>query len=421
MKTSKPEYKVYTQKDLFLNPTDPEMPYRRRKDEEKTGIHWGQRKLLLTLIQFLSLFWDPKKVPKPIVVYAGAAPGTNIAIVSQLFPEIEFHLYDPAPFKIRPSGRIHLYQQYFEDGDAKKWAGRKDVFFVSDIRTADYQKTRNLDEYENQIQKDMNMQMVWVQIINPSQAHLKLRFPYTGGGRPSHVNYLYGYVLKQPWAPQTTTETRLVPVRDNSGNWITAEWSSQKYQDQLFYHNVIIREQFKYLNPFDNKDTPIDSPELLNDWDSRTEAQIWMDYLSRRGVPITGQSVIALSRLITRKLTENSRYKDTLHILRSNPQFIKKRNMQQTRDDLGGRTLPSRERGTQMYEARDPIFVVPLPVSEQRTVHPPFQPPPFPQHETSILPLADQPVTIPTSDIVPLGDQPVQVPGSKLAKQIGLE
>ena len=332
--------KTFEKTDLFLNPTDVEMAYRRRKDEEKLSIHWGQRKLLLTLVQFLTLFWNPKKTPKPIVVYAGAAPGTNIKTVSMLFPEIEFHLYDPSPFKIKNSDKIHIYQQYFTDDDAKKWSGRNDVYFVSDIRTADYTKAKNLDENEDQIMKDMEMQMRWFAIINPVEGHLKFRPPYTGGNRPPRINYLYGYILKQPWAPQTTTESRLVPVRDEQGNWTYPSWSAQKYQDQMFFHNVVIRESYRYNNPFTNDLTPIDIPELLNDWDSLCETQIWMDYLTVRTGKYDKESVIALSRLITDKLSEGSKYKDNLSLLRSKPQFIKQRNYRQTRDDMGSNWEP---------------------------------------------------------------------------------
>ena len=327
------EFHQFGKTDLFLNPTDTELAYRRRKDEEKSAIHWGQRKLLLTLVQFLTLFWDQVKVTKPVVVYAGAAPGTNIGIVSMLFPEVEFHLYDPVPFKIKTTDKIHLYQQYFTDEDAKKWANRSDVFFISDIRTADYTKAKNLDDNENQIMKDMKMQMDWFYIINPVQGHLKFRPPYTGGERPPRINYLYGYIFKQPWGPQTTTESRLVPVRDNNGNWMIASWSAQKYQDQMFNHNVVIREHDKYYNPLDNSTNPIDSPELLNDWDSRAEAQIWIDYLNKRSGKPDPQSVVALSRLITKKLTKKSKYKDTLSLLRSRPQTIKQRNFRPSRDD----------------------------------------------------------------------------------------
>ncbi len=355
--TQKETQKEFTKEDLFINPSDPELPYRRRKDEEKTSIHWGQRKLLLVLVQFLTLFWDPVKVPKPIVIYAGAAPGTNIGIVSMLFPEIEFHLYDPSPFKIKPTDKIHIYQDYFTDDVAKQWSGRDDILFVSDIRTGDYTSAKNLDENEAQIMKDMQMQMDWLTIINPVEGHLKFRPPYTGGNRPDSINYLSGHVLKQPWGPQTTTESRLVPIKDSeTKKWKITPWSTQKYQDQMFNHNVIIREKCKYFNPFgkggngtDNKGTgddgnstnrtdPIDSPELMNDWDSRAETQIWMDYLKNRSKNPDQESVLALSRLITKKLTKKSKYKDTLHILRSNPQSIKVRNFKKTRDNRVNRT-----------------------------------------------------------------------------------
>ena len=317
----------YRQRDLFLNLDDPDLEYRRRKDEEKSSSSWGQRKLLLTLLQFISLFWDPDKVPEPKVVYAGAAPGTNIGIVSSFFPEIEFHLYDPKPFKIKPSDRIHLYRQYFTDDDAKLWAGRSDIYFISDIRTADYTKAKDLDENERIIMKDMENQKRWYNIIKPVHGHLKFRLPYTGGNRPDKVTYLKGYVFKQVVTPQTSTETRLVPTGGEK------EWDVKKYQNQMFHHNVVIRESYSYINPFTNTDEPIDSPELLNDWDSRTEIQILMDYMAKRSI-VNRDNILLLSRLITSRLTEKSKYKDTLAILRSNPQFIKQRNMLKSRDDM---------------------------------------------------------------------------------------
>ena len=191
------DYVEFVEKDLLLNSDDPELPYRRRKNEEKVSLHFGQRKLLLTVVQFLTLFWNPKKVPKPIVVYAGAAPGNNIEIISQLFPEVEFHLYDPWTFKINETDKIHLYNQYFTDHDAKQWSGRSDIYFISDIRTADYTKAKNLDENENQIMQDMMKQMNWYNIINPIHGHLKFRLPYTGGNRPPKVNILMGMYLNK--------------------------------------------------------------------------------------------------------------------------------------------------------------------------------------------------------------------------------
>jgi len=331
---SKLENLIFKQKDLFLNPEDIETPYRRRKDDEKTAISWGQRKLLITLVQFLTYFWKSQKIPNPIVVYAGAAPGISIAITSLLFPEVTFHCYDPLPYKIKANEKIKLYQDFFTDKTAQYWAAKQkengNIFFISDIRTADYLLAKDLDENESQIMEDMENQKRWHKIIKPVKSHLKFRLPYTGGNRPEEVKYLYGYLLKQPYAGQTSTESRLVPL-DNETEIM---WSCRKYQSQMFHHNIVIREKYKYLNPFTNDLTSLDGEELTNEWDCRAEAQIWMDYLLLRSGKVEWASVKALSRLATVKITEKRRYKDTLKYLRSHPRAIKDRNIKPSREDM---------------------------------------------------------------------------------------
>ena len=316
----------FQQKDLFVNSDDPEEEYRRRKDAVKKAISWGQRKLLLTVTQFLSYFLDLETTPNPIVVYAGAAPGINIKIISSLFPEVEWHLYDPAPFKIKSSDKIHVYRCCFTNKIAETWKG-KDVYFISDIRTANYVKLKNLDKNEEEIIKDMKMQKKWVEIMKPLRSQLKFRPPYSGGNRPDKLRYFDGIIFKQCWAPQTSTETRLVvgqkPIYKN--------WDCRKYEYQLFHHNVKIRENYTYLNPFTGIESGVDEPELMTDWDSRCEVQIWMDYLSFRNVPVNEQSVVALSKLATAKLTEGRKFSDTLEYLRANPRAIKLRNFNPTR------------------------------------------------------------------------------------------
>jgi hypothetical protein len=55
----------------------PKKPYRIRDDKEKTAIHCGQRKLLMSEIEFLLSTLPKKKSQQCVVVYAGAAPGTH--------------------------------------------------------------------------------------------------------------------------------------------------------------------------------------------------------------------------------------------------------------------------------------------------------------------------------------------------------
>src|SRR5579872_5210738 len=141
LSTSEP--KTFVLSDLSISDKYPRIMYRRRRVEEKLAIHWGQRKLLLSEIEFFTLYWDPKLIPNPICVYAGAAPGTHIDMLSKMFPAFRFELYDPNPFDMKVLGnndKITIFtgkNGYFTDEMAQKYVGRNDIFFVSDIRTAD--------------------------------------------------------------------------------------------------------------------------------------------------------------------------------------------------------------------------------------------------------------------------------------------
>jgi hypothetical protein len=322
---------TFEQKDLFLNPNDPKLKYRKRRDDEKINLSHGQRKLLLGEIQFLSLFWDPQKIQNIILVVAGASPALHYPLIELLFPEIkEMHLYDPKECKIKPTDVIKIYQEYFTDDIAEKWKNRDNVIFISDIRSVDYKQCKDFDENETRIMKDMEDQMKWYKIIRPYQALMKMRLPYQEGNSPSKMNYLFGHILKQPYAPSSSTETRLIPIPDKE-----IVYDCLDYESQCFYHNTVIREKYRYLNPDTNDMTPIDGDELTNDYESRAEYEILSNYFKRRGFTDNlHENIKSLSRLITEKLSEGKSQKDTLSYLRANPQAIKKRNMKTiSRDD----------------------------------------------------------------------------------------
>ena len=75
----------------------PMLPYASRNKEVKTSVHWGQRKLLLSEIQLLSIY--AVKGVKYHIVYAGSAPGTHIAFLDDLFGGLHsWELVDPGKF-----------------------------------------------------------------------------------------------------------------------------------------------------------------------------------------------------------------------------------------------------------------------------------------------------------------------------------
>jgi hypothetical protein len=304
----------------LLKDTANEEPYRRRNNEEKTSISWGQRKLLLSLVSFLSKHLD-KDIKNPRVIYAGASPGIGIGIAAKLFPNVTFHLYDPAPFQIKTKDKVILYRKKFTNEIAQFWAEKQkqdnNILFISDIRTADYTKAKDLEDNENQIMQDMQLQKTWVEIIKPCKTQLKFRLPYTLPGFPNEVEYFDGLIYLQCFCPQTSTETRLVL---ESPNLVYKKYSCEKYQSQLFYHNIVIREKNKYINEYQ------DPPEILDDYDSCCEISIWKDYLTYINKEINKDNIIELSRNATKFLTAGRKYSDTLAYLRSNPRAIKDRN-----------------------------------------------------------------------------------------------
>ena len=96
----------------------------------------GQRKLLIMLLDFVNNTHHLSNT----IVYAGAADGTNIGVVAELYPKHQFHLYDPRPFNVAPRPNIHIHQGYFTDDDARSYFD-KPVLFVSDIRTMNNAKS----------------------------------------------------------------------------------------------------------------------------------------------------------------------------------------------------------------------------------------------------------------------------------------
>lgn len=142
---------------MLITTDSPKMDYRRRAGEEKKAVHWGQRKLLISEIQFLTLFHDIN-ISNPIIVYAGVAPGTHIKYLQKLFPQCIFHLYDPRSFAdgLHNGVTIFTYVQLFRDEDALQWSGRNDVYFISDIRTAEYTKMTEA-QVEEFVSADMQL------------------------------------------------------------------------------------------------------------------------------------------------------------------------------------------------------------------------------------------------------------------------
>ena len=327
-----PSLLEFSHDSTLLHPTDLELPYRRRAEEEKLAIHYGQLKLLISEIYFLTLYGMSREVT---VVYAGAAPGIHIPFLSRMFPHVDFHLYDPSKFRIEPTNKIHLYTQYFTETDAQKWScdsrstSGETLLFISDIRSLDdddlvMTKVSGEEESQRRVEADVNKNMrdqeTYYKIIRPHRALMKMRLPYAYKWSPPSYRYLDGDIFKQAFAPQTSTETRIVPSSGEEiipssggrggGRGGEIDYDIRKYESQMFHHNVIIREKNRYNVPVMDQKFGI-----TNDYDSAYMMFVLTTYLNTKMNSVTEGMI----RQLARDLLSSLNPRMTLLSLRTGP------------------------------------------------------------------------------------------------------
>ena len=126
-----------------------------------------------------------------------------------------------------------------------KLRGGGDVYFVSDVRTADW-TLMDPRQVEDAVADDLSSQMRWHALIRPTRSLLKFRLPYESAGQVGAAeereeggvtHYLDGKIMLPIFGPPTTTECRL----DVGGDAPTRKYSNVEYGEAMFYHNTVSR------------------------------------------------------------------------------------------------------------------------------------------------------------------------------------
>ncbi len=313
----------FTENNLVLSASAPCLPYASSKGMVKHSKHWGQLKLLISEIEFLTYYWNSQ--PNCKIVYVGAAPGSHIFVLNKLFPDFEYHLYDTEEFDARllSQQNVIIHPKLFDATDVQFWKTSTDkIYLISDIRNLEYNKytttelskkleatsnseeRRQLKEEILQTQRlteelcmsDMRLQESWVNEINPVKALLKFRLPWAFEFMLNSIptfRYLGGTILLQSWEGQTSTETRLVPSNEQ------IDWDYKKYEEQMRYHNLITRLNVQYAV---NKD--LAGLHLSNNFDSAATEFIISKYLEKINQPINSKNIVELLRAIITNITD---------------------------------------------------------------------------------------------------------------------
>jgi hypothetical protein len=274
--------------------------YYGRWKEFKNITHWGQRKLLLSEIEFLTIYSNGETTDKKkYVIYVGAAPGTHIIYLSKLFPDVYFELYDPRDFnnKLSENNKIKTHQAFFTDEIANEWKSinhkDKDILFISDIRTGSSEFSE--EKFEACVKDDNFNQMKWYNIIKPIFTMFKFRLPYNSD---NITEYLDGEIYLQAYAPATSTETRLMI----GANASLKKYDDRTYEEQLFYFNKYERSLL-----YDNLLYDIvEKNGIKNNYDNASEINIiqkYLEYINYAGD--YNKKIIQMIKAISRTLSNN--------------------------------------------------------------------------------------------------------------------
>jgi hypothetical protein len=272
--------------------TDKWEPYRSTRSLFKSGIAWGQRKLLMAEIDFLTAKSESKE---PVVaIYVGAAPFSHGLVLLDWFPSMKFVLVDPRKDEWdkrldeytkgnadRP--RIVIKSVEFNNDLARQvglWfsgngdnsdldaedpvlspnviadiikmrkfvGGVKKVFFISDIRRGSYE-SYGFVANEFMIHEDMTWQKEWALTIYNKLTTLnedrkitfwcsfKFRLPFVMEIGGPVYRYGKGDLHTQPWSRLTSAELRLWwdPSEGEDG------YDKKKLEDIMMFHNHNLR------------------------------------------------------------------------------------------------------------------------------------------------------------------------------------
>jgi len=270
------ELMKFTRDTTRMLETDIELPYdKRRAAYGHVAVGWGQLKLFIMALQLLVEYWVPSQagVRDLTVLYVGSAPGTNILLLSMLFPTIKWILYDPDEHTedLFDNDKIEIHtgdEGWFTyklaDEYAEKYTVKgKKLCFISDVRTRNLdviRETQGEKAADEEEFKEMIMQKKWFETINPYIGQLKNKFPYPPEDikEKGELTYLAGDIIYQPFISPSSIETRLVPRprrnKEGKDEYYEVTYDTREYESKCSYHNAVVREIVKYINPVGNYD-----------------------------------------------------------------------------------------------------------------------------------------------------------------------
>lgn len=272
---------------LDLNDVEPTFTYRKLTHTSLSILHWGQRKLFLSELDFLTRFYSEGDT----MLYVGAAPGTHLKLIAELFPSLKFILYDGRDFDsdLYDNPNFEIRQMYFTDLEALRFVDTaRNTLFVSDIRGDIAEEHDDIKQLK--VSYDMKDQERWYEIINagrgdqyPKKALFKFRLPHATENLSKEsmetgknlalapgsnlFSYLDGELRIQAYPRQGSAEMRLIP------NGKKRLWDVRIHDNKAMTHNVLRAGYYEHEE--------VEGCDHC--FDCSFEIYIWQNYIKKYG------------------------------------------------------------------------------------------------------------------------------------------
>jgi hypothetical protein len=250
----------------------PRLPYVSRQREWKWSLHWGQLKMFLNELDFLTRIVAQTGLTKFTLLYVGNLYGAYFTHVLDMFPEMTVLLYteNDVEKEIANHPRVKHYKEKFSVDMCyyltTENIDTRELFLYSNIRSGTSSKS---------YKQDMDEQVAWLKILTPRMSSIKFKLEYPGSGVDEDVISFYpdGQLLFCPFTSPTSTETRLIINNDFNEK----KYSCRAYEEKMFYHNSVARKQSYLIMGF--SDLELKSNGLCNCYDCKLFAEIVISYL----------------------------------------------------------------------------------------------------------------------------------------------
>ena len=232
--------------ERFVDVSAAEFVRRFKKHNKNFPCHFGQKKCFYSLFNFLVVCSEKFDLKDCLLAYVGAAPGYNISLVLDYFPDLFADLYDPKKIYVgSKSSQINIFSKkagFVSQTTCNKLNDRchemnkKHLLLFWDIRT-----TTN----DNSIALDMRTQFRLTRLVKPAAVCFKFRPIYD----VFQFKYISGEIHLQVNPPVRSVESRLIAFSDFDGNFAEEVYDVDELDRVLQAYNQNMRSRLFTSEP----------------------------------------------------------------------------------------------------------------------------------------------------------------------------